>query len=215
MTSFARIEAIFDRVATAMALIGGLGLLFATVSTCLSIILKMTRRFLDTTASGFLDPEIWSSIRPILGEEELVQYSVGFALFSVLPLVMIRRGHIRIDLFESRFGTRANRLLDLIGDIALAAIAYLIMTRQWGLIFARPRRNQETLSELLFQGDLTAIFDRVRTAQETQILGLPLWPFYIVAEICIIAFFVVAVFCVIRSARTLFLGKQVTGSDNA
>lgn len=205
MTSFARFESFFDRVASGMALVGGMGLLFATASTCVSIILKMIRRTLDATASEIIDPEIWSFIRPILGEEELVQYGVGFALFTVLPLVMIRRGHIKVNLFESRFGTGTNRLLDLLGDIALTAIAYLIMTRQWGLIISKTRRNQETVIELLFKGDFTALTDRVRTAQETQILGLPLWPFYIVAEICIIVFFVVAVFCVIRSMRALFL----------
>lgn len=203
MTRFTRIESFFDRVAVGMALVGGFGLLFATVSTCISIILKLIRRILDTTASEFLDPEIWSFIRPILGEEELVQYGVGFALFTVLPLVMIRRGHIKINLFEPRFGERTNKLLDLLGDTALAAIAYLIMTRQWGLIFSKPRRGQEPMFELLLQGDLTAMIDRMRIAQETQILGLPLWPFYIVAEICIIMFFIVALFCVIRSIRAL------------
>ncbi len=210
MTSFIRIETFFDRVAVTIAFVGGLGLLFATATTCISIILKLIRRVLDATASEYLDTEIWSSIRPILGEEELVQYGVAFALFSVLPLVMIRRKHIKVNLFEPRFGERTNRLLDLIGDVAFAAIAYLIMTRQWGLIFSKPRRNQDTTLQSLLQGDFSAIADRMRTTQETQILGLPLWPFYLIAEICIVLFFIVALFCVLRSLRELFFTRHST-----
>jgi TRAP-type C4-dicarboxylate transport system permease small subunit len=133
-----------------------------------------------------------------------VQLAVGFALFAVLPYVMIRRGHVTIDLFEFYFGRLGNRILELLGDLTLAAIAYLLMSRQWFLIFKKARRDDPLWGELFVRGDWGEISDRLRDSQESQILGLPLWPTYLVAEFCTIVFFVVAVFCVVRSARKMF-----------
>lgn len=203
MTLFDRTERAFTRFAEGIALLGGLGLIFATVVTCLSIILKLARRMLDTAfgVDALTDSAPW--LRAILGEEELVTYGVGLALFSALPWVMIRRGHIRIDLFESKFGNGFNRVLDVLADLSLCAIAWLVMTRQWYLIFDKPRGKQAGALDLLVSGDLSGFADRVRTAQESQILGLPLWPTYVVAELCTISFFLVAAFCVLRSLRAL------------
>ncbi len=196
-----RLDRILTRLAAALALAGGLGLIFATVVTCLSILLKLANRIAGAGAGGV--PEHLAWLGPILGEEELVTYGVGLALFTALPWVMIRRGHIRIDLFQPWFPPRLNRTLDLLGDTALAAIAYLILTRQWFLIFRPARRSEDPLAAELATGNWSVLGDRLRDAQESQILGLKLWPTYIVAELCVLAFFVVACFCVLRSARAL------------
>jgi hypothetical protein len=52
-------------------------------------------------------------------------------------------------------------------------------------------------------GNWLEIADRLRDRQESQILGLKLWPTYLVAELLTAVFFVVAVFCVVRSVRAL------------
>lgn len=203
MTVFDRVERATYRFASGLALFGGLGLIFATATTCLSILLKLVRR----TADAFFGTEAVGTALPwlhaIFGEEELVTYGVGLALFAALPWVMINKGHIKVDLFEPLFGGRFNRVLDLLGDAILCALAWLILTRQWFLIFKPARRSQEPLLDLLLQGDLAEALTRMETRQESQILGLPLWPTYIVAEICVLAFFLVACVCVWRSLRTL------------
>lgn len=211
MTNFERVESAMTRLAAGLALIGGAGLLFATVVTCISILMKLARQLLDTLMGASETGAALPWLHAILGEEELVTYGVGLALFAALPWVMIRKGHIRIDLFESTFGHRFNRFLDLVGDVSLAALAYLIMTRQWFLIFKKARGSNEPLGNLILQGDFAEAADRIRSSQESQILGVPLWPTYIVAEICVIAFFIVACFCVWRSARALFLPRKVGG----
>ncbi|MGV6838961.1 MAG: TRAP transporter small permease [Planktomarina sp.] len=207
MVRFEKIEHIITRFAARFALVGGMGLLLAVLITCVSIALKLLRRFLDFAFGGFFDTAPWAFVRPILGEEELVAFGVGFALFAALPWVMIQRGHIKIDLFEPMFGDRLNRLLDFIGDIALAAVGYLIFTRQWFLIFKKARRSQEPMSVELANGNWSVLGDRLRDSQESQVLGLPLWPTWIVAEICTGVFLVVAVFCVVRSGRALIWGR--------
>ncbi|MCT8162135.1 TRAP transporter small permease [Pseudoruegeria sp. SHC-113] len=196
---FDRLETALTRFAGGLAVLGGLGLLFATLITCLSILLKLAGRLLDPITG----PLGWTG--PILGEEELVTYGVGFALFAALPWAMIRRGHIRIDLFEPRFSPGFNRWLDLLADLSLAAIAYLILTRQWFQILRPARRSEETLMTEVMAGNWGVIGERLRDAQESQILGIKLWPTYIVAEACVAAFFVIACFCVLRSARALIL----------
>lgn len=203
---FHRIEAFMTRAAAALALLGGLGLIFATVVTCVSILLKLARRIADGLFDSIALAEAVPWLRPVLGEEELVTFGVGFALFAALPWVMIRKGHIRIELFEPMFGLRMNRVLDLLGDAILAGLAYLILTRQWFLVFKPARRSQEPMTELLLSGDFAGALSRLNDADESQILGLPLWPTYLVAELCVIAFFVVALFCVWRSARAV-LGR--------
>lgn len=196
---FWRVENLIDRLCIGLALIGGLGLIFATILTCVSIIMKLTRRLVDK----LYEPGAFEWIHPILGEEELVQLGVGFTLFAVLPYVMLSRGHITIDLFSPVFGKVGNRILNLLGDVVLAALAYLLMSRQWFLIFKKARRDDPLWSELFIRGDWDVIGNRLRDSQESQIIGYPLWPTYIVAEFFTAMFFIVAVFCVIRALRDL------------
>ncbi len=200
---FTRLEVAMTRFAAGLALIGGLGLILATVITCVSILLKMARRIADSIAPSASVGEALPWLRAILGEEELVTLGVGFALFAALPWVMINRGHITIDLFQPVFGDRLNKVLDLLGDVVLATLAYLIFTRQWFLVFRPARRQQEPMGDLLMQGDFAGAMNRLNDADVSQILGLPLWPTYVVAQICVLAFLIVALFCVWRSARAL------------
>ncbi len=203
MISFDTFERRAEQIFAAVAILGGLGLIFATVVTCVSILLKLLRRGLDAAFGAAYEILPWSFIRPILGEEELVTYGVGLALFTALPWVMIQKGHIKIDLFKARFSDDVNRLLDLIADVTLAVLAYLIMTRQWHLIFKKPRRSQEQMIDEVLSGNWSIFGERLRDTQESQILGIPLWPTYVVAEICVVLFFLAAMFCVLRSARAL------------
>ena len=200
---FERTERLLTGFASGLALLGGLGLIFATIVTCISIILKLARRILDNFFESASVGEAAPWLRSILGEEELVTYGVGFALFAALPWVMVRKGHIKVDLFKPVFGDRLNKVLDLVGDIILAVLAYLILTRQWTLVFQPARRNQDSMGDLLLSGEVAEALGRLNDREESQILGIPLWPTYVVAELCVLAFLVVALFCVWRSARAL------------
>lgn len=211
MTAFERCDRWLTRLAGGLALIGGLGLLVATAITCLSILMRLARRALDTA----FDPVTVAGAVPwlsaILGEEELVALAVGFALFAGLPWVTLKRGHVTVDLFARAFGPRLNRLLDLAGDVVIAGLAWLILTRQFELLVPPARPGEDGLGALLLTGDLAGVGARIRTAQETQILGLPLWPGYLVAELCVLVFFLTACFCVWRSARACLRPQLADG----
>ena len=197
---FDRLDHIIQRTCIWVAVIGGMGLIGATLLTCCSILLKLARRGMGNIG---WTPEPLAWVRPILGEEELVQYGVAFALFAALPYVMYSKGHIKVDLFANAFGPRLNRVLDLVGDAILATLAYLLFTRQWTLLFSQARGDDPLWVTALFTGNWVEIADRLRDRQESQILGLKLWPTYLIAELLTALFLIVAVFCVVRSARAL------------
>ena len=199
----AAIEKTIAQIVRFVAILGGAGLLFAIAITCLSIIGRLCHRLLDAMLGANFNLPILSDIGPILGEEELVRYAVGFALFAALPWLTLQKGHITVDLFKPIFNNTINRLLDLLGNVFFAVIVYLIMTQQWFLIFRKTRGEQDTLLQQLLSGDWAGIMSLIRIRDESQILGLKLLPFYAVAEFCVILLFIVSVFCILRAAGEL------------
>jgi len=200
---FDRLDRAVHRLCIWVAVAGGLGLLAATLVTCISIIMKLIRRGME---AANWTPEALSWVSPILGEEEIVQYTVALALFAAMPYVMYTKGHIKVDLFKTTFGPRLNRFLNLLSDIVLAVIAYLLFTRQWTLLFSPARRNDLPWMTEALSGNWAEILDRLKDRPESQILGIKLWPTYLMAELLTFLFLVVAVFCVARSLRILVKG---------
>jgi hypothetical protein len=57
------------------------------------------------------------------------------------------------------------------------------------------------------------IFERLRSADESQILGVKIWPLYSIAEICVLMFFIVSLFAIWRSSRAL-MASEATSFDH-
>lgn len=199
--NYAAVERVVQQLARGLAVLGGLGLLAAIAITCLSILGKLCRRLLNAVFGADFTPPWLAWARPLLGEEELVQYAVGLAVFAALPWLTLQQGHITINLLEKRFSQTANRLLNLCGNAIFCAVVYMMMTQQWFLLFHKARVSQPALVELLWRGEFAGIAARLRVHDESQILGMKLLPLYAVAEVCVIFLFVVSVFCVLRSVR--------------
>ena len=197
------VERKMEALVRIVALLGGAGFLVAILVTCLSIAGKILRRILNTLVGAEFDPTYLSWARPILGEEELVQYAVGIGLFAALPWVTMQRGHITVDLLKNRFSKTVNSALDLIGSVTFSVVIYMIMTQQWFLVFKKTPHAQSSLFELLYKGNWGEFASRVRTMDESQILGMKLWPIHTIAELCVILLFAVSVLCVFRCFRNL------------
>ncbi|MEO1549910.1 MAG: TRAP transporter small permease [Pseudomonadota bacterium] len=123
---------------------------------------------------------IWAGLGPIQGDFELVEIGVATAVFAFLPWCQFSRGHARVDLFANRFGPRLNRVIDLVADIAMAAAALLIAQRLW-----------------------VGLGEKISYSETTFILEAPVWWGYATGFTGALAFAIVAVFCIWRSARTL------------
>ena len=210
MPYLAHIERTLGRLATALCAVGGLGLGFAVLAICWSALGKLGARTLNTALGPENVPQTLSWIKPLGGEKEIVAFAVGFAIFAALPLVTLKRGHIRIDLFVSVFGERLNRLLNLAADLILLALAYIFVRQHWNAIFKPARNNsrvqEDSLLELIFASDWATVWgQRFLDDKQTQVAGLKFWPWHIWAEVCSLVFLAVAALVCLQSLMAIFV----------
>lgn len=159
---------IIEALARLTAYAGGLVLLTVVIMTCVSIAGRSLGDFI-------------ARFGPIPGDFELVEIGIGFAIFSFLPWCHLKRGHATVDLFQSKFGPKMNRALDLVADLLMLIAAVLITWRLW-------------------QGML----DKKGYAETTFILQFPVWIAYAAGLFGAVVFVVVATYCLWRS----FLGLR-------
>ena len=101
---------VVERIAAALALVGGAVLLGIVVLTCVSI------------AGRALIP-LDVGLGPIRGIYDMTEIGMATAVFAFLPWTQLREGHARVDLFQPTFPKSMNLSLDLVFNIAMCAIA--------------------------------------------------------------------------------------------
>lgn len=111
-----RIAAVVERLARALAVLGGLALVAVTGLTVASI----TGRALTRQGLG-----------PIPGDFELVEALTAFAVFAFLPWCQLQRGHASVDVFTRALPRRVNRAIDLVAEIVMTLVVLLIAWRLW------------------------------------------------------------------------------------
>jgi TRAP-type C4-dicarboxylate transport system permease small subunit len=100
--------------------------------------------------------------RSILGTVELTEFMMVVLVFFALAHTEVSNGHVRVDLIMSRFGERAQTLVDMITQF----VCFLL----FGLV---------TWSALVYSARMKA------SGEVSQDLWLPIYPFvYIVAVGC-------------------------------
>ena len=131
-----------ERLAGLMAIAGGILICFAAVLVTISV---AGRRLFN---------------KPIPGDYEMVEISVGVAVFAFLAYTAAKSGHIAVDTFTLKLRPRVNAVIDGFWDLVLAAFLGFF---SWGL----------------FAGGLNA-----RAYGETLIqLAWPIWPVYIACSL--------------------------------
>lgn len=161
-----------ESVARFMALAGGLLLLVIVVLTCVSIIGRAL--FSAGICCG-----------PIRGIYDYSEIGVGAAIFAFLPWCQIRTAHASVDLFKSAMPDVMNRVLNLVIDLGMLVLAFLITHRLW-----------------------LGLLDKKRYGETTLIANVPVWIGYAACFVGAVGFVAVTVFCVVRSARRLFWYDQ-------
>jgi TRAP-type C4-dicarboxylate transport system permease small subunit len=150
-----------------MAWAGGAALLALIVMSCVSIVGR----------AGFT---AGLPVRPVKGDTEWVEFGTGFAVFAFLPWCTLTRGHASVDLLQPLFGRLGNRVIDLLADLAMLALAALLAWRMW-----------------------FGLLDKRGYHEVTFILQAAVWKGYAAAMVGAVVFVLVAAFCVLRSARAL------------
>jgi TRAP-type C4-dicarboxylate transport system permease small subunit len=154
------------RLATSVAIAGGIALVLVTVITVVSVVGRSL---------------IPIGLKPILGDYEIVQLGVLFAIFCSFPLTQYLRGHADVALLTDRFPARAAAAIELIMDIlTLLAVGFVVWRYTLGMI------------------------DKFANREMTLILHMPLWWIYAAGMVGAVATVIVSVYCVARSFANTF-----------
>jgi TRAP-type C4-dicarboxylate transport system permease small subunit len=107
--------------------------------------------------------------QPMLGANELIQLASVVLVMSALPYCTQQEGHIRVDILDKALGHWGR----LVGDVVYRSLSIFV------------------LGTLTHRAVLKAA-DTFRWSDATNMLGLPLWPFYAVlaagAFLCVLVF---------------------------
>jgi len=156
-----------------MALLGGVVLCLLVVMVCLSI---SGRELSDLAFSGALgglgDWLAESGVGPILGDFELVEAGVAFAIFAFLPITQLKGAHAKVDVFSKGMGAGTDRALATFWSLVMAAMIVLITWR-------------------LFAG----MQDKMRYGETTFLIQFPIWWAYAACLVAAISASIVSIYC--------------------
>lgn len=167
---FTRIEEFISALSKALTMLSGALLIGAIVLTSLSI------------AGRSMIP---IGLASIPGDYELVEILCGLAVFAFMPYCQLRRGHISVDLLIAAFGRRAMSWTQLLGDIVISGLVFLILWRH-----------------------VYGMLDKYEYEETTFILELPIWIPFAIALVLLILFAVTCLFTVWRDIRDLIRGDE-------
>lgn len=178
-------------LARAMAALGGLVLTGLVLLTCVSVVGRMLNGGLHSEFAQTLFPDMARrlldfGIGPVLGDFELVEAGVAFAIFAFLPYCQITRGHASVDIFVSSMPAAVNRIIGVMVDLIFAAVLVLIAHR-------------------LYAGML----DKLAYSETTFMLQFPLWWAYAAS----LAAASVAAFVACFMAANSLLGRRFNSGE--
>ena len=154
-------------------MLGGAVLCLLVVMVCVSV---SGRELSDLAHSGglrgFGDWLIDLGIGPILGDFELVEAGIAFAIFAFLPITQLSGAHAKVDVFTSGFGPSFNRALGTFWSIVMAVIIILITWR-------------------LFVG----MQDKIRYGETTYLIQFPIWWAYAASFVAAITASIISLYC--------------------
>lgn len=68
-------------------------------------------------------------IGPVDGDFEMMEIATAIAVFAFMPYTQMTRGHVIVDVFTQNLPRPALRFLDVIGTIAMTAVALIWLWR--------------------------------------------------------------------------------------
>ncbi len=129
-----KMQSFMMTLARGMAVLGGIVLTLLVLLTCVSVGGRLLNTVLhgdmaQAVMPGLADWLIGAGVGPVLGDFELVEAGVAFAIFAFLPLCQITGGHATVDIFTARLPAAVNRWLQGVVDVVFAAVLILIAWR--------------------------------------------------------------------------------------
>lgn len=142
-------QRLFMALARSMAMIGGVALTLTVVITCVSVVGRVLNTFLhgglaQSLMPGLADWLIAIGVGPLLGDFELVEAGIAFAIFAFLPLCQITGGHATVDVFTTQMPRPVNRAIQLVVDVVFAGVLIIIAWQLYQGLLDKMQYNETT-----------------------------------------------------------------------
>ncbi len=132
-----------------MAILGGLVLTAVILMICASVLGRAINTLLHSAPvvsilGDFARTLLNTGVGPILGDFELVEAGVAFAIFAFMPFCQITAGHATVDIFTSALSVRVNRAIQMVVDIVFAAVLILIAVQLYEGMLSKMQYRETT-----------------------------------------------------------------------
>ena len=125
-------------------------------------------------------------IGSVLGDFEIVEAGMAFAIFCFLPLVSIEQGHAVVDILSSQLPRGAQRVLMWVADVTLAVVMVIIAVQ-------------------LFAGTLS----KMNSGQTTLLVQFPIWWAYAASLLGAVPAALVAIYMAVMRSAELVTGRDI------
>ncbi|MCV2881458.1 TRAP transporter small permease [Actibacterium sp. XHP0104] len=179
-----------ERLARAMAVIGGVALTLLVILVCVSVLGRGGNTlghsdWLTGLVPGLAEGLIGSGIGPVQGDFEIVEAGVAFAIFAFLPICQILGAHATVDVFTSFLSPRVNKIIIAFWEVILTGIIILITVR-------------------LYDG----MMSKVSNGETTFLLQFPVWWAYAASFVASMVAVIVGIYCAIARVAGVITGKD-------
>lgn len=178
-----------------MAVLGGIMLSLLILLTCASIVGRALNGALhgdwaEAWIPGLAATLLEAGIGPVLGDFELTEAGMAFAIFAFLPWCHLTGGHADVDIFTDRLGPGANRVLSVVISLVFAAVLVLLA---WQL-------GAGTLS-------------KYRSGQTTYLIQFPIWWAYALALFAAWVAAIVGIYVAVARIIEATTGRRLLNQD--
>lgn len=184
-------------LARTMAMAGGLVLTALILLICLSVTGRALNTLLHSDAAvallgDFTETLLATGVGPILGDFELVEAGVAFAIFAFIPFCQITGAHATVDIFTAGLSVRINRLIQMIVDIVFAIVLIVIAVQ-------------------LYEGMLS----KIQFRETTFLLRFPVWWAYAASLVGAVVAAVIGVYIAIVRIIEFFGNRTIVAVGGA
>ena len=168
---------IVEKIARAMAILGGLVLTTLIILSSLSILGRGLNtlghsEWLNNVAERIATSLISTGVGPIAGDFELVEAGVAFVVFAFLPICQLYGAHAKVEIFTSKLPQKLQDVLRTFWETLFAVVMVVVC---WRLL-------DGTLNKLSY-------------GETTFILQFPIWWAYATSFVAALIAAFVAVYC--------------------
>ncbi|WP_299788306.1 TRAP transporter small permease subunit [uncultured Marivita sp.] len=186
-----------ERLARAMAVLGGVVLTALVVLTCVSVLGRGLNSmghsdWLSAVSQSLADGLIAAGVGPITGDFELVEAGIAFAIFAFLPICQLYAGHATVDVFTSRLSDRVNTWLMAFWDVVLTLVILLITWRLGA-----------------------GLADKFGNGETTFLLQFPIWWSYAASFAAAVVASVTAIYCSVGRVTYAVTGRSILPPSGA